>query len=86
MDMVNIDSIIFNSKWSVLTANVKTASNQVAITVPYKVDTGSDGNIMPLQLHKRLLPNATKEQLVTTKNKNIQLKTYNIMIITIGHM
>ena len=71
--MVNINSIIFNSKWLVITANLKTSLNQVSIIVPYKVDTGSDENIMPLHLYKRLFPRATKEQLATTKNKNIQL-------------
>ena len=54
IDTVNINSIIFNSKWLVRTGNLKTSSNKVSITVPYKVDTGSDGNIMPLHLHKRL--------------------------------
>ena len=76
-DMVNINLIIFNSKWLVLTANLKMSSHQVSIIIPYKVDTGSDGNIMPLHLYKKLLPRATKEQLVATKNKIIQLKMYN---------
>ena len=82
IDMVKINSIIFNNKWTVITANLKTSSNQVSIIVPYKVDTGSDGNIMPLHINKRLFPSATEEQLATTKNKNIQLKTHNRTIIT----
>ena len=45
--------------------------------VPHNVDTGSDGNIIPLHIYKKLLPKATKEQLVATRNKNIQLKMYN---------
>ena len=67
-DMVNINYIIFNSKLLVITANPKTLSNQVSIIVPYKVDTGSDGRIMPLYLYKRLNPRATKVQLTGTKN------------------
>ena len=35
--------------------------------VPYKVDTGSDGNIMPLDIYKKLFPEITNEQLVATK-------------------
>ena len=77
IDMVNIDSIIFNSKWTVITANLKTSSNQVSIIVPYKVATDSDGNRIPLHLYKRLFPRATKEQFVESKDKNIQLKAYN---------
>ena len=39
--------------------------------MPYKVDTGSDGNIISLHLYKKMFPRATKEQLAATKNKNI---------------
>ena len=38
IDTVNINSIIFNSKWSVITANLKTLSNHVSIILSYKVD------------------------------------------------
>ena len=74
IDMVNINSIIFNSKWLVITANLKTSSNQVSILVPYKVDTGSDGNIMPLHLYKRLFPSATKNNWQQPK---IRIFNYN---------
>ena len=50
--------------------------------VPYKIDTGSDGNIMPLHMYKKLFPNITNVQLSTTKNKNVLLKTYNKTTIT----
>ena len=42
IDMMNINSIIFNDKWLVITINLKTSSNQVSIMMPYKVDTGGD--------------------------------------------
>ena len=45
--------------------------------VLYKVDTGSDGNIMPLHIYKKLFPKITNKQLVATKNKNILLNMYN---------
>ena len=32
---------------------------------------------MPLHIYKKLFPRITNEQLVATKNENIQLKTYN---------
>ena len=72
---MKVTYIIFNSKWLVITANLKTSSNQVSITVPYKVDTGSDGNIMPLHLYKRLFPGAAKGKLATTENMTIISKT-----------
>ena len=38
---------------------------------------------MPSHLYKKLFPRATKEQLVETQNKNVQLKTYNKTTITL---
>ena len=38
----------FNSKHSVIAANLKTSSSQVRIILPYEVGTGRDGNIMAL--------------------------------------
>ena len=46
IDTVNINLIIFNSKWLAVTVNLKTSSNQVSAVICYYVDTGSDGNIM----------------------------------------
>ena len=42
--------------------------------VPYKIDTGSNGNIMPLNMYKKLFPSKKNEELVRTKNKNVLLK------------
>ena len=41
------------------------------VIVPYKVGTGSDGNIMPLHIYKILILNITSEQLVATENETI---------------
>ena len=43
---------------------------------------GSDGNIMPLHIYKKIFPKGTKEQLMTTKNESFKLQTYNIITIT----
>ena len=82
IDSVSINSIHFNKDNSVLTANSKTSAGPNNIRVPYKVDTGSDGNIMPLNIYKKLFPKITNEQLVATKNKNILLRMYNKTTIT----
>ena len=63
-------------------ANLKQLSNQASIIVLYGVDTSSDGNIMPLHIYIKLLPRATKEQLVATKNDNICLNVYNRTTVT----
>ena len=43
--------------------------------VQYKVDMGSDGNIMSLNIITKLLPSTTTNQLVTAKDAT-KLRTY----------
>ena len=40
----------------VITANLKTSANKNSVIVSYKVDTGSDGTIMELNMYKKLFP------------------------------
>ena len=82
IEVVSINSVWFNKNCSVLTANLKTYAGQNNIIVPYKIDTGSNGNIMPAHVFRRLFPNVTNEQLAKTKNKHVLLKTYNKTTIT----
>ena len=79
--MVNINSVNFNSNHSAIIANLKTSGNKAAIMVPYKVDTGSDGNIIPFDIFTKLFPSTTKDQLVATKDAT-KLRTYNLTKIT----
>ena len=81
--MVNINSINVNSKLSVITANLKTSSNQAIIVIPHNVDICSDENIMCLHNDKKLFSRASKEQLAATRNENIKLKAYNSTTITL---
>ena len=64
--MVNINSVRFNSNHSTIIVHLKTSSNEVVITVPYKVDMSSDGNIKPFYMYKKLFPGATVQQLAAT--------------------
>ena len=43
------------------------------VIVPYKVDTGTDGNIMPLHIYKKIFPRITNGQFVARK----KMKVYN---------
>ena len=45
--------------------------------IPYKIDTGSKGNIMVLYTFKKLFRNTTEEQLKKSIKSNIRLRTYN---------
>ena len=50
--------------------------------VPYKGDMGSDGNIMPLYIYKKLFLRVTIEQLAATRDKYMKLKMYNQITVT----
>ena len=55
IQMVNINSINFNSNHPTIIANLKTLKNKVIITVLYKVDMSSDGNTIPLYIYKNII-------------------------------
>ena len=69
---IYIDSITLNSKHSVITTNLNTSSRQAASVVSYKIDSGSNGNIMPFHIFKKVYPRSTKnhwqQQKMTTSN------------------
>ena len=44
--------------------------------VKYRINSGSDGNLMPLKIFKTLFPKSTIEPLHATKN-SVVLKTHN---------
>ena len=50
IETVNFNSIRFNTNHSAIKVDLKTSSNKGVATMPYKVDMGSDGNIMPLYI------------------------------------
>ena len=52
IDLVNINSVHFNRNCSVLTKNLKTSAGPNNVIIPYEVDMGSDGNIIPLHIYK----------------------------------
>ena len=66
---VNINSVNFNSNHSAIIANLKTSSNKTAIMVPYKVDTGSDGNIIPLNIFTKLF---NVQQWISVQQQKMQ--------------
>ena len=81
LEMVSINSVCFNKCCSVLTAKLKTSVDNNNMIIPYKIDTGSDGNIMLWHIFKKLSPRVTNSQLAETI-KRYKLKTYNKTFIT----
>ena len=52
------------------------------IIIPYKIVTGSEGDIIPWYIFKRLFKNITEAELKKTVKGHIKLKTYNKTVIT----
>ena len=67
VNTVNIISFNFNSIHSVIIAKLKTRRSQNSAIIQHKVDTSSDGNIMPYHIFKILYPRVSKELLIATK-------------------
>ena len=60
-----------------LTAKLDTHAGKNKVTILYKIDTGSDSNIMPWYIFKQLFPRVTEAELTKTIKNHIKLKTYN---------
>ena len=73
-----------NNNQSMLTAKLETYAGENKLTVPCKIDTGSDGNIMPLYIFKKLFPRVTEAELKKTIKRHIKLKTNKTVIMQLG--
>ena len=82
IETVSINSIYLNRNQSLITAHLKTQVGKTNTEIPYKIDTDSEGNIMPLHIFKELFKNMPVEQLKGSIKSNIKLKTYNGTYIT----
>ena len=54
IETVSIDSVHLNKNWPLLRAKLEIQAGGNTIVVPYRVDTGTKGNIMPLFTFKKL--------------------------------
>ena len=65
-----------------VTAKLEMHAGDNKLTVPYKIDTGSDGNIMHWYIFKKLFLRVTEAELEKAIKRHIKLKTYNKTVIT----
>ena len=63
VETVTIDSLHLNKNRSLITAHLETQAGDSIVEVRYKIDMGSEGNIMSLYIFKKLFKNVTEEQL-----------------------
>ena len=77
IEEMSINSVYLNNKQSLITAQLETQVSENTIKIPYKIDTSSEANLMPLYIFKKLCGNRLVEQLKRSIKINIKLKMYN---------
>ena len=63
IETVSINSIYLNKNRLLITAHLEMQVGKNTVEIPYKIDTCSKGNIMPLYIFKKLFKDMTDEQL-----------------------
>ena len=63
IETVNINLMYLNKNRSLITAHLKMQVGKNTVEILYKIDTGSEGNIMPLYIFKKLFKDIMDEQL-----------------------
>ena len=54
IEEVSINSVHLNNKWLLITAELEIQVSENTVKIPYNMDTGSEGNLMPLYIFERL--------------------------------
>ena len=62
IETVSINSAHMNKNQSMLTAKLEMCTGDNILTVPYKIYTGSDGNIMPWYIFKKNVSKGYRSQ------------------------
>ena len=60
IETVSINSVYLNRNRSLITAHLKMQVGKTVTEIPYKIDTGSEGNIMPLYIYKKSIQRCTR--------------------------
>ena len=82
IETVSIDSVHLNKNQSLLMAELEMHAGPNKIVIPYKRNTGSEGNIMPWYIFKKLFKNIAEDEVQKTIKGHIKLRMYNKTIIT----
>ena len=70
-----------NNNWSLITVYLEMQVGQNTVEIPYKIDTGREGNITSLYIFKKTVQRYDRETARKVFKNNIKLKTYNGMHI-----
>ena len=66
IETVSIDSVHMNKNKSLLMAKLEMCAVNNIVRIPYKIDMGNEGNIMPWHIFKKLFKNVTEAELKKT--------------------
>ena len=78
IEIMSINSLYLNRKQSLIAVHLEMQAGKTALEIPYKIDTGSEGNLMLLYTFQKLLKNRSEEQLKRSVKGNIKLKHITI--------
>ena len=56
IEILSINSVCLNKNGLMLTAKLEMCIGSNNVIIPYKIDTGSDGNILPWCIFKKIVP------------------------------
>ena len=84
IQMMSINSVYMNRNQLVVTTKLDMHAGDNKITIQYKIDIGSDSNIMPWCIFKKLFPKVTEAELAKTINNHIKLKCITTVIAQLG--
>ena len=70
IEIVSINSIYLNKNWSLITVHLEMQVGKNTVEILYTIDTGSEGNIRPLYIFKKLFKDMMDEQLEKSINKH----------------
>ena len=72
IETVSINSIDLNKNLSLIKTHLEMQVGKNTVEIPYKIDTGSKGNILPLYIFKKLFKDMMDEQLEKSIKNNIK--------------
>ena len=76
-EVVRINSLYINRTRSLIMVKLEMQAGKIVLEIPYKIAMGSEGNLMPLYIFRKLFAKMSNEQLKRSVKGNIRLKMYN---------
>ena len=76
-EVVSINSLYINRTRSLIMVKLEMQVGKKVLEIPYKIDMGSEGNLMLLYIFQKLFANMRDGQMKRSVKGNIRLKMYN---------